>query len=736
MDGVDPRSFEFALQKIDDGFIFEDFAQRYLGATLGYDFLPAGGLKDRGIGGLQHTFHRKGFDRSIYQASIEKFPAAKLARTLETLTENQIAFEALYFVTNQEFKNKDVAVDELFAKYQKRIIVYDLSWLSIHINDNPQTLSVFHVFVASYLHDFTRPGTSYTVSDLVNDPRLFVFLRQQWDENKQNHDLAVILADTLILYGLEGTDPDKQIFKTTDELKSSIAGYIKFDPRSLDDLINRRLKTLSSKPRKIHFHDAAAGYCLPYDTRLRIQERNLRDASLHKRFTDGVEAKLKHYLKVGGVSVSDSLALIEATLHQLFYQQGLEFADFVLRGENQKAFEKRLPDIIRAVVDESAVIPKNKEEVKTSLLITLRDLIYNGSADEKEFLSRLSHTYMMLFLLQFDPKLSIFFNAMASRLTIYVCTSIIIPALSEFYLDPPNRRHWNLLKQARNAGVTLVVNDAIIKEITSHFRMIISEYEEQYKDVEDVYLADELMILYIDQIMIRAYFYSKMRGHAETFREFIDNFVTPDLKHADSELTEWLKTEFGIQYRSDASLGCSADREEAQKLFEILKQQKTHAEKAKSDANLILTIYALRALNNENNGSGIFGYRTWWLSKDTLTQRAVNEAFKDKYGISCYIRPDFLYNYICLTPSRAEIDAAYENLFPSLVGVNISFHLPKEILTSIHKGIRQHKDKNRPRLTATLRDLADRMKVDPTSRSRHFVEHFLDERLKGLAETK
>lgn len=117
--------------------------------------------------------------------------------------------------------------------------------------------------------------------------------------------------------------------------------------------------------------------------------------------------------------------------------------------------------------------------------------------------------------------------------------------------------------------------------------------------------------------------------------------------------------------------------------------------------------------------------RTWWLSKDTLTQRAVNETFKDKYKVSCYIRPDFLHNYICLAPSSAEVDAAYQHIFPTLLGVNISVHMPKDIVDVIHKQLREHKHKNHARLVSVLRVLTDKMKADPTARARKFVEHYL-----------
>lgn len=731
MDGVDPKAFEFALSQVDDGFIFEDFSKDYLGKILGYNFIPVGGVKDRGIDGLEHIYSRGDLERNVYQASIEKNCVGKLEKSIEKLVDNKINFNQLYFVTNQIFPNKDKVIDDLFEKHKKPIHIYDLKWMSSQVNTSSSTVNSYHTFVSSYLHEFQKPGKSFVIGDLVGDPRLFVFLSQQWEANRRELELDEILSDTLILFCLEDTDPDKQIFKSKQSILGDISKYIKFDPKQLHPVIERRLSKLSQKPRKVRYHSKENAYCLPYETRLEIQDRNFKDSALYNEFKSDIESKLKSYLKKSKVIVKDCTFLIEKTLHKIFHQQGLEFADFVLHGENQNAFEKNLPDIINSVVDESSIVSINKEEVKPALLITIRDMIYNGTLEQKMFLKRLSNTYMMLFLLQCDPKLALYFNTMASKLNVYVCTSILVPALSEYFLEPMNRRHSNLLKGSRDAGVTLIVNDTIINELVSHFRMIIKNYENYYKDCENLFLGDELQTLFIEEIMIRAYFYAKRRNQVKNFNQFVDSFVNPDLDNAQDNLIEWLKEEFGIVYKSDKSLNLNIDESELKLLSENLKTQKKSETKAKSDSKIILMIYTLREKNNETSSSSIFGYKTWWLSKDTLTQKEVVKTFKDKYKTSCYIRPDFLYNYISLAPSKIEVDSAYKELFPSFVGVNISFFLPKEIVKTVHQKISEHKIKNTSRLKASLRDLAHKLQVDPKLQTRQNVEHYLDERLKN-----
>ena len=189
MEGVNPKEVEFALGKIDNGSIFEKFGQSFLSSVLGYEFIPHGGIKDKGIDGLEHSFNQKGYIKRIYQFSIEKSPLSKLMSTLAKLKDNGIEYDQLTFVTNQVFKDKDTFIDQACEKYKKSIRIFDISWFVVNINKSPATVTAYSVFIDSYLHEFSIPGKSYIVGDMVKDPRLFVFLRQQWDSSNKDSNL-------------------------------------------------------------------------------------------------------------------------------------------------------------------------------------------------------------------------------------------------------------------------------------------------------------------------------------------------------------------------------------------------------------------------------------------------------------------------------------------------------------------------------------------------------------------
>ena len=150
---------------------------------------------------------------------------------------------------------------------------------------------------------------------------------------------------------------------------------------------------------------------------------------------------------------------------------------------------------------------------------------------------------------------------------------------------------------------------------------------------------------------------------------------------------------------------------------------------AEKDVDLILTIYGLREKGNESSTTTVFGYKTWWLSKDTLTYKDLKKKFGEKYPVSCYIRPDFLYNYIALAPNKEEVDGLYQEIFPAMLGVNLSYHLPKEINDYVTKVIGEHKDRNPKRVKSIIRRLTENLKADPTIRDRNYVKHFLDDEI-------
>lgn len=732
---VDKEAFEYAISKIDDGNIFEIFGKDFLSATLGYDFIPVGGTKDKGVDAFQHIFHRNENEKIIFQLSTELGHEDKIYSTISKLADNHIEYTKLYYVTNRKINNAETLIDNVFEKTNIHLTIYDIRWFSSNSNNSERTIKSYQLFVNTYLHEYSKPGKYFTIADLNEDSRLFVFLGQQFESNRADLKLDNLLADTLILYALEGTDPDKGIFKTELEIKESIKKYLKFDPKLIEGKIKERLLALHTKPRKINFHSKNLAYCLPYETRCEIGERNLKDELLFNDFYAQTQETIKKYFIDIDVKVKDIEGLITKVFNKIFSKQGLEFSNFVLHGDSHSVIEQNLNDVISAAVDESSVILGNKIKVKSALHLAIRDIVYNGSKEQNRFLKSLSNTYMMMFLLQWEPKLSTYFQTLASQLKVFVDNSIIIPALSEYFLPAGNRRHWNLLIGANKSGISLFINETLLNELVAHFKMVSNKYYSLFQQQEKFYLTDEYELLFIDEILIRSYFYAKRKGEVKDFESFIDNFIDPNLKTVKQELITYLLDTFGITYISNQMWDIKVDQNDKEKLTEVLSYKKDHDIKAQNDAEMILAIYYLRNKGNESSDTGIFGFKTWWLSKDTSTYKAVLKSFgADKYPVSCYIRPDFIYNYIALKPNTEEVEEAYGEIFPTMLGVNLSYHMSKDVSQIVQEKIKEFHNKSPQRVKQILRNLSDKLKSDPTLQNRNSIEHFLDSELKQLQD--
>lgn len=730
MEQIDQTAFQYALSIIDDGFIFEEFAQSFLSAYLGSTFIPVGGSKDKGIDGFQHIFCSGKRSETIYQMSTELGYEGKIRSTIEKLKGNGISYDQFIYVTNRKLSNIEGVINEIWDKEKINVSIYDEPWFVARCAYSPSVINAYQTFLGKYMHEYSRPGYYRTIADLDTDCRLYVFLKQQFSNRTEGIKTDELVIDSLILFSLEGTDPDQEKLMTESEILESIKKYISFSPELIKIKINERLSALTTKPRKIKYHSAKKGYCLPYETRCEIEERNLNEESIYTVFKEQSISIVNRFLKDKDVSAKDIYSLIEGCLRTIFKKQGLEFSNFVINGDSSQLVEQHLDDVIGQAVDASSVIIKNKQKVKEALHLAIREIVYHGTKEQLAYLRSLSNTYMMMFLMKWEPKITLYFESLSSKLILFVDTSILIPAFSEYYLDDRNKRFWNLLVGAHKAGITMFIYESHLDELISHLQMIRNKYFTYYYPMEEAYI-DENSILYIDEIMIRAYYYAKLNQCVDSFDDFLNNFISPEFKPTvKKELTIYLKDELGITFVPKSKWDIKVNKEEVEKLVEELSEKKNEI-KALNDAEMILSLYAIREKNNETSDTGILGYKTWWLSQDTSTYKAMDKCFGSKYPVSCYIRPDFIYNYIALSPSTEEVNNMYDQLFPTMLGVNLSYHLPDDVMNSVQKKLKDFHGKKPVRIKQILNELSDNLKT--AELNGHGVELFLNEKLKSLS---
>lgn len=294
---------------------------------------------------------------------------------------------------------------------------------------------------------------------------------------------------------------------------------------------------------------------------------------------------------------------------------------------------------------------------------------------------------MLLLLLKIEPKVVEYFSSMAGSFRLYVGTDILVRALSELYLAEESRVTTNLLKILRSAGSELVLTETTVQELATHIRSQIYEFENVYANTE--HLITPEIVPYVPKILIRSYFYAKILpvdgiAGPKSWRSYIENFCSfSDLRRnrADDELADFLMKKFGMVYEfKDQSLA-DLNGDELEGLKESILAARDRPGKGRdneeilayNDAMQVLRVYGRRDEGRESSPGSPFGYKTWWLTQDSKVRRAAGDIVLRRKGQPFMMRPEFLLNYIALAPKMAKVKESYKTIFPSALGIKLSY---------------------------------------------------------------
>ena len=299
-EAIHPDHILIALEKV-SGSDFEQFVNAFFPALIGVSFVPLGGMGDGGADALLDLggTWTDGGPGIFYQSSTQKTDYEnKISRTAKRLLEVGRDPTTLYYITSIPIKMVDAKERELSKKLNLTIRLYDRAYIASHINDNLQTRGAFRNFLLHYL-DYLKPlGTARIVapSQHVQSPAVFVFLQQEVERRSGQTNLSTAIIDSLIMWALEETDPDRGKFLNKSQIVDKIKASLPFTAHLVDSLIDRRLLVLSKKSnptgREIRHHRKQDLYCLPYETRKKVQEDNTLDEALRIKVQNQFEERI------------------------------------------------------------------------------------------------------------------------------------------------------------------------------------------------------------------------------------------------------------------------------------------------------------------------------------------------------------------------------------------------------------------------------------------------------------
>ncbi|WP_018430111.1 hypothetical protein [Hoeflea sp. 108] len=729
---IDFRAVELALERVSSG-DFEKFAQAFYGAIQGTNYVPLGGTHDGGAEGfdVQAVF---GDDRPerFMQASITADSRAKIRGTIKRIREFGRNITSLIYVTSVVVPRIDAEEELLSEETGVLVRIRDAKYISAHVNDSLQTIQAFKSFVAHHLYYLREIGGAENIGENPKLPSrsLCVFLGQELERRRGNTELLEAVTDSLILWSLEGTDPDKGIFMNRDEILKKVEAALPSAADFIRGVIDDRLERLSAKEntsgREIRRYRKEKRYCLPFETRQIVEKENEEDEFLRTSVSEVFRSRIAAMLRPDDAPevVLHAVRACHRALELTFETQGLEMAYFVSGDEPEGFVPPAISDNLHDAMASLGISGDLGVRAAELAYYVLRATIYDSSEEERIYLGKMSRTYILMFLLRNDPKIVEYFRTMSSDLILYIGTDIIIRSISEYYLLEKDQSTIRTLEILRAAGANLVITERCVEEVWTHLKATSAEYENHYAELEPYVSFD--LARNIDRILIRAYYYARLSPDRNVkrpagWRSYIGNYCDYKSLHREKgreEIREYLIKRFGFEYESDKQMMDGVDSDALIDLSKKIlneRRQKNAREKeerlAENDAMHVLRVYARRLAGGERNYSNPFGFKTWWLTQDASVRRATGMHVAMK-GSRFMMRPEFLLHFIALSPSADKVRKSFETVFPTLLGVRLSSRLKEDAFKSAIDEVGKVFEVDEARAAVRLAELSNQLKSD------------------------
>jgi hypothetical protein len=727
---IDVRLCELAVDHCETH-SFEKFVQAFHAAIIGTSFVPLGGQHDGGADGFEEALLVSERKPTIFlQASKTLNVHQKIRSTVRRLIDFGRSVSAVHFYFSSTVANIDRVEHDLGGELDVVLRIRDKRYIGSHINADAATAAAFETYL--------RPATAFLLNVGVSPPErlypseartLCAFLGQEVERRRGNATLLQSVTDTLILWALDGTDPDAKQFLTRDQIVARIEAALPTARHFVRAVIDVRIEALASKAagteRQISWYRKEDKFALSYNQRTLYQQANLDELSLYSRVTDIFIEQVRSSALPSTVldRLAEIVGIVHRCIEQLFYQQGAGISLFIKDGYSDAIDELNIADFIESEVMKLPLNAEGKLAASKCVRKILRQLIYGPSPEERDYLQRLCHTYFLMFALRNEPRIVEYFNSMASKFVLYVGSDILIKALSEYHLSEEGQLVTNALRVIRGAGSKLILAAPALEEVHTHLRATILEFEKHYAPIES--LVTEDLLQQVDRILIRAFFYAKhsinvSRRAPPNWKGYIGQFCSYDKvrnRRGREELQAYLCSKFGLDFETNEDMRRSIDRDDLKALMNSIVKERSarnnlnEQKLALNDALHVMRVLSRRHSSQDIGAANVFGYKTWWLTHERKVQRAAAALPKLRHQ-RVVMRPEFLLNYISLSPKKKQVAESYSHIFPTMLGVNLSRRISPEVLHKVLGELRDAFAVDEHRAKAKLSELTNRLATD------------------------
>lgn len=725
---VNEKLFDYLISNL-SGTRFETLAKLLYAAEIGDSFVPLGGMHDGGADGFMENNVTEGRKAGVFfQFSVTEAgrAATKIKQTIDALIKAGRTPKQLVYSTSVFLPKQDVLIEEIFNEYSVLLTVKDRERIKQTINSDIKANKVFLDYFASDISALKHSAENLhgAINEFVKDPTVFAFLDYELKERFSQDHLQDKILDSLIYWALRDTDPGTEKFLNRGAIADAISAVFPTASSILVPRLNARLVELSKKNmgeiERVRHHKKEDVFCLPFEMRKQLAERALDESRLQDEFSDSIRQRLRSFSKTPLSEDSEKLSteLIFDSVHDYFVEQGLILSAYL---ENKVESVQISDQIVERQVANVLAKSPNKVRISPAMIDdcmrVLRAVFYTPSAIERQYLGYLSRTSLLFMTMQRAPRMIEYFNQMGANFRLLVGTDMLVKALSEQQLPEERRQVESLLKVCSEIGAKLVLTEPVLDEIFTHIHAVDLEYRNHYLPNEAYLSPNE--VSECDRILIRAYYYCKFDGKRIGWDKFINQFVDPVALRSKAEkgrmeLMGFLVQRFRMEYLSKDDLLSGIVQKDVEDLAGKLIEARIakNQELSFNDALMAHVVYRQRKSHKESAIYDGFGYRTWWLTKETQILNFTAPLVIKEGGVPYIMRPEFMLNFIALSPKAAHVRQSLRDLLPTTVGLQLGQHMKPEVMHKLLSGTEEWASLSPERVSVIIGERVNRLKHD------------------------
>jgi hypothetical protein len=425
------------------------------------------------------------------------------------------------------------------------------------------------------------------------------------------------------------------------------------------------------------------------------------------RISSGYEKALQQL----EVEVSAVGAVVKVSLNYFFLNRGESFATAVVQNRISSigfvGLEKSVESAINDGSNKDWEIVKKKRFVEIISRI-LRELMTEPTEVVQNHLRSKADAYTLFAFLEQTPDIQ---NVMKKLITdgiIWLDTIIILPLLVESLYQENYRRFSHMLSAAVNSGFQLKCTGGVIEEVDGHLRRCLS-----FSRIDTSRWVGS--VPFVAEGFLKTG--QPLSGMAQWLEQFRGNHRSED------DIAEYLQRFHKISTASLLDELESAPEDLRQASREIwFEERKMSRDKFnnQTDDNTLLRIAdhdvenfvgVLQARKKEDKT--IRGYRTWWLTLDSLAFRMygkLRDGWNMDIGSSPVMSADFLANYLSVGPARSRSLADDNAILPVALDVGLVRELTPQLILEAEKIRKESESMNEHVIRRRVRDSLDSAK--------------------------